>query len=55
MNEQTIIVFIILLICILLAGYKLFRFFKKGRTQEDEKCGNCAYKMLCHEQKSGKR
>jgi hypothetical protein len=55
MNGQAIIVFIILLICVLAAAYKLFRFLKGDRKKPDEKCGNCAYKMLCHEQKSGKR
>lgn len=48
MTGQEIIVFIILLICISSAGYKLFRFFKTDKTEPDKKCDNCECKKYCH-------
>jgi hypothetical protein len=50
MNGQAIIVFIILLICILSAGYKLFRFFKPEQNNQNKKCKNCECdcKNSCH-------
>jgi hypothetical protein len=52
MNGQAIIVFIILLICILWVGYKLFRFFRTEKTKPEKKCDNSTCTCCCQKDKT---
>ncbi|MDR0413680.1 MAG: FeoB-associated Cys-rich membrane protein [Dysgonamonadaceae bacterium] len=45
-NGQTLIVFLILLMAVLFAGYKLFRLLK-GNKAGKTPCDDCACKTFC--------